>query len=946
MPFSLARLLSTFLLPAWLVLVASAAADQAPSAQASAKKPGADKVNSGGFSFLVEPPPSWITSLTEGTAPVPAGSGMHYGLTDHQVKIEHDRSIDYWHVIRVVDEAGGLGTAAQIQAWFDPSYQTLVMHKLEIVRAGTRINKLDPKKIELLHRETQLDYRMYDGLVTASIVLDDVRVGDRIEYSYSIRGSNPVFGDKFVTSAWVKQQIGPASLYRMRILAPESREIHYMAGPEMQVTSSITAGQREILFTQTSVPQLIIDPLAPETIYLADQIQISEFDDWASVAHWGTSLFEISGTISEELRQRANSIRAATTTPEERLRAALEFVQNDVRYFGMEMGESSHHPTAPGKVLEQRFGDCKDKVTLLIALLRQLSIDATPVLVSTHYRDELAGMLPSPLAFNHVIARVVIADHVYFLDATRSGQTGPFEQRASVGLGRGLELTPTSTALSELPSAENEERVAVEDVITVSDFTKDPTLEARVTLSGELAEGLRLSVASQPLEQLETRLITSYGRFYPRIHAEDHLKVVEEPNRNAVTMVQHFTLPGFWKFPEEKALYADIGFWNISATLQLPEDPRRSRPWRFAYPGTYRERAIVNFPEDVYTTPASQTFDDPGSHFDYHVVYTNKTRSAELSAILHFPDTSVSPEDWQAFSERVVTLRRSRFGGRVSYPPASVAVASGYDKQYNDRLTAIRAGTWTQKVVTAAEATSAAREIALTAWLAGNRLEPELRAQVLRDLGSERDNLGWSAMARENYAEAIRLSPADPKNYAGAAMNAFDRGEDAPAIEWAQKALTLSPSDPTPRNVLAYASYFSHDFAKTKGQMKLVARTTSGKDQAYPVIWIYLAAKGAGEDGAAAVQPYVRSDATMWPYPVLSYLMGKTDLDATQKAAMRDMKDPSHLCELYFYAGEKYLLDGDTVRARGYFKMSVDTGATELKEYVMARRSLAALPAS
>lgn len=922
-----------------LALIARAFAAPIHTERAATKHPSSENPGSGSFTYLIEPVPSWVTEVPEAGVPVPSGLGMHYALVDHQIKLERERLTDFHHVVRVVDGAAGLGPAAQIQLNFDPTYQTFVFHRVEVVRGGRRIDRLDPKNIELLHRETQLEYRMVDGQLTASIVLDDIRVGDRIEYSYSLRGSNPVFDGRFVLIDWPSVPTAPTSVYRLRLLAPESRDIHYRAGPRVQVFSTSTNAMRETLFTQIAVPQLTLDPQAPESVYLENQIQLSEYADWADVAGWGRSLFGETASESGRLRAEATDIAMRFSAPEDRLRAALEFVQTEVRYFGREMGESSHRPTSPEKVLERRFGDCKDKVSLLIALLHELRITANPVLVSTHYRADVASMLPSPLDFDHVIARVAIGERSFLLDATRAHQTGPLDQRQSTGLGEGLELMANVHNLVELPGTTDEERIAVEEAIHINAFTEDPVLQARITYSGELAESMREALAREPLEQIETRMLAEYGRFYPKIHAQDALDVVEEPNRNAITLVQHYALSRFWQFPEEKALFGEVGLWSIAENLQVPNDPERSRPYRIPTPGVYRHHVVVDFPEDVNATPGTQTFDDEGVQFDYHLLYTMAPHTSEVNATLRLSGTSVSPEDWPAYAERTLGLR-GRFIARVPLSPTNPRILATYDKQLRERLDLIRAGKWTQKVVTPLEVTAATREVVLNAWLAGNRLEPELRAQVLRDLGTEHERLGWNETADHDFEEAIRLDPKASKSYEAAALNAFLRGKDDLAIEQARHALSLAPSDPGPRSVLGFASYFKRNYPGTREDMLALLKTRSANEQAYPALWIYLAARHLGEDASEAVRPYAKAQSTEWPYPILHYLTGSVDLEGAKRAAANDL---SHLCELYFYAGEKNLLDGDAGRAREFFQKSVDTGVVEFSEYEMAQRSLAGL---
>ena len=100
------------------------------------------------------------------------------------------------------------------------------------------------------------------------------------------------------------------------------------------------------------------------------------------------------------------------------LAEALRFVQSDIRYVSISIGTNSHRPYAPAVVLHRRYGDCKDKSALLVTILRDLGINAKPVLVSVSYRKGFGDWLPSPKLFDHAIVRVELDGRQYWLDPT------------------------------------------------------------------------------------------------------------------------------------------------------------------------------------------------------------------------------------------------------------------------------------------------------------------------------------------------------------------------------------------------------------------------------------------------------------------------------------------------------------------------------------------------
>src|SRR6185436_19406443 len=109
-------------------------------------------------------------------------------------------------------------------------------------------------------------------------------------------------------------------------------------------------------------------------------VQLCECATWKDVATWAMPLYPTNSILPPPLSEKLAEWRAIPNL-EERLRAALQFVQDEIRYLGFENGTQSHRPAEPATVFERRFGDCKDKAYLFCAICRDLGFDASPALV-------------------------------------------------------------------------------------------------------------------------------------------------------------------------------------------------------------------------------------------------------------------------------------------------------------------------------------------------------------------------------------------------------------------------------------------------------------------------------------------------------------------------------------------------------------------------------------
>ncbi|OYU92615.1 MAG: hypothetical protein CFE45_22585, partial [Burkholderiales bacterium PBB5] len=537
-------------------------------------------------------------------------------------------------------------------------YQRLVLHSVALVRGGQRIDKLDASRVKLLHREPQLERQMIDGRMTAALVLDDVRVGDRIDFAYSVIGDNPVFAGRFVDTDWTIGGLGPAALYRYRLLAPAARSIRHRAGdPAVQVSSTLRGDERETLFVRRLTPAFRFEPTAPGDATLKDQLQLSEFADWADVARWAEQLFASAAQPGPGVLERAQALRAAHADPAEQLRAALDLVQTEVRYFGTEIGANSHQPAPAEQVLRQRFGDCKDKVALLMALARALDLPAQPLLVSTRYQGGVQGMLPSPLAFDHAIAGVTLGGQVLWLDGTRSQQTGPAAGRQPVGLGHGLPARADTTALVALPGTTDALRIEAEDLFRFDQpMATGLTLESRETFHGDLAEMVRGARDGLSAADFSQQVAADHLRTYPGLATDGLATLTEVPGRNAVTVSQRYRWAEPWRFPQQRQLVMDFAMPTLIGALRLPDQNPRTLPLRIAYPGVYRQVLRFEFGEPVFAKPASQRNEDKHPAFQLALRIDGTTTSQRIEAELRQSADRIAPADWARHRDALIKV--------------------------------------------------------------------------------------------------------------------------------------------------------------------------------------------------------------------------------------------------------------------------------------------------
>ncbi len=372
------------------------------------------------------PPEAWVKTLALPDAPAPtaAGAPIQVLLENAQINFADDGTTTYTELAFRITSPQGLQAAQTAVSW-KPDSDTITVHKVHIIRGGQVIDVLaDGQTFSTLRRESNLEQSMLDGVLTAVLQPEDVQVGDIIDYSVSIKRNDPVLhgrAEAFVTN------IFPVSVVRAEFSAqwPKSRPIKWKASSDLKDAklSQTTDGNRLSVGIDNLAPAKGPDE-APARFFKLTQIEYSQFASWGEVSSLMAPYYAKAETLKADskLMAEADKIRATSSDPKVQAAAALHLVQNKIRYVFLGMDQGGYVPADADVTWGRRFGDCKGKTALLLALLHTLGIKAEPALVNTGpLGDGLGDRLPVLEAFDHVIVRAEIGGKVYWLDGTRYG---------------------------------------------------------------------------------------------------------------------------------------------------------------------------------------------------------------------------------------------------------------------------------------------------------------------------------------------------------------------------------------------------------------------------------------------------------------------------------------------------------------------------------------------
>ncbi len=155
---------------------------------------------------------------------------------------------------------------------------------------------------------------------------------------------------------------------------------------------------------RSSIPPVAEDPEIRSWPDLLPHIAIADGDQWDELVARERSILDRSAPPSPAVVGLASRLVKGAKTFEDRVERLFRFVADDIRYVGFEHGRGAVEPRPPEVTLERRFGDCKDKVALLLALARAIGLSGHAVLVASDRHDPSKLLMPSWKYFDHVIA--------------------------------------------------------------------------------------------------------------------------------------------------------------------------------------------------------------------------------------------------------------------------------------------------------------------------------------------------------------------------------------------------------------------------------------------------------------------------------------------------------------------------------------------------------------
>ena len=405
---------------------------------------------------LVGPPPAWVQAAPPGhEAPSAKSLPAAVLLSDMQVAFDAEGWTEFHRTQFAVKAAEGLQALGAIPFQWSPWSDTLTFHSATIVRGAQRIDVL-PKAggFTVLRRGAGLEQAMLTGELTAVLQPEGLQVGDVLEIEMSVRHIDPVLKGHAAAflAGWDTSPIGHV---RMEATWPAALPVRWRETAGLPApTRTEASGAVRMTVQLDDVAAAIAPAHAPARFQHGRQLAFTTFRDWSDISTLMAPLYEKAAELAPQSPLRAEIARIAAASPDPATRAAavLQLVESQVRYLAHVEASGGYTPQTADETWRLRYGDCKAKTALLVALLKALGLAAEPVLVNVGAGDAIADQLPSAGVFNHVLVRMRLNGRDYWLDGARQGD-GPIDRLQVPAYGWGLPVTPAGASLVRMEPA-------------------------------------------------------------------------------------------------------------------------------------------------------------------------------------------------------------------------------------------------------------------------------------------------------------------------------------------------------------------------------------------------------------------------------------------------------------------------------------------------------------
>ena len=537
---------------------------------------------------IYAPPAKWVLPTPEGSpANVQDGTMIKMIYSDNQVKVG-DGGDQVYTAYRIKILRPEALQAGNINVTWKPTTGSVTVHSVTLFRDGIAKDVLEKTKFKVVQQEQSLEQSILLGNATAILQIPGIAVDDEIEFKATVKNVDPTIGDRpFGFGLLPTRDL--TGTHRIRVVWNKGLELKWQVSSDLNRPELVESGKIREFSLQSENPKTAIIPDgAPGRFKLRRLIEYTAFNSWGEISSRFWKLFEAASQLENDspLKVQATKIASENADQLSQANAALQLVQRKVRYVYAGLGGGNYSPASAEETWERRFGDCKGKTTLLMALLKELGIEAEAVLVNLQGSDGVDERLPIPSIFNHVLVKAKIGGTEYWLDGT--GLNDPLlEYQPKPNFGWSLPLRSRAGELTRVDRSPYEypQLVDVIDLDASEGVDAPVQYKTQQVMRGQKANEMRNQLVSMSKEDADRALKGYWTNQFKDVEPENVEWTFDKKHAALLLKMQGSgTLD--WGGSEYRGyrwyLYG-AGF-SPPSQLKRPKEQDQSAPWLTTFP--------------------------------------------------------------------------------------------------------------------------------------------------------------------------------------------------------------------------------------------------------------------------------------------------------------------------------------------------------------------------
>ena len=494
-----------------------------------------------------------------------------------------------------------------------------------------------------------LSYNLYSDSMWRVISMPALKPGVCIEYQVTLEdaGAESVGSTSWFWGGYSFQSTDPTlqSAYALRV--PQETDfkwkaIHCQLNPQILHEEETST----YLWTYGETPALKTEYNMPATNDIVPRLSYSSVGSWEAVYNWYKDVAKDRYTVDQAIEEMVEELTADLLTEDDKIRAIYHFVASQIRYVGIELGQGAYQPTPADQVLSVRYGDCKDKTTLMIAMLDLVGIEAFPVMLNPAPYQRIDLGLPSLGQFSHLIGAVPRSDGNYiWLDPT--ADTCSYGDLPARNRGRkGFVIRSEQGEFVDVPISTPESNQLILDTEIV--LTEDGRVQGTMQIDtlGQYNIEARLEYMQVSPSAWRDTLAVGLSKQFPGVRV-DSVQISDLEDLNVpVRLNVAFTVENYAELVENRLMFP-LPSDEFSDYAEIFAAPERQHPLDLSYPMQMEKTIRINLPEGwTATFPQDIRLDSRFASVERQYKLEGNQIHYEINFIIK--ESIIPPEDYPA----------------------------------------------------------------------------------------------------------------------------------------------------------------------------------------------------------------------------------------------------------------------------------------------------------